>query len=141
MEKQAGITTSTNIVVFAIGRGFPKIPTSVTSGLNIFLRKAGLQINSNKTFNYTNFFTTKVDYVKNDKGRPICKDDCKDACAGDSGEVNIVLFCKAEIHSQEWIGLEKYGRTEFTPAQSLGTLDRIHFQLFMFLRWDPPPPS
>jgi len=53
--------------------------------LNIWLKKADLQVSSNKTFQYTKMFTTKVDYVYNDKGRPQCKDGCKDMCAGDSG--------------------------------------------------------
>ena len=56
------------------------------SGVNIYLRKADLEINSNKTFPYTKLLTTKVNYEYNDKKRPICKGKCQDTCSGDSGE-------------------------------------------------------
>ena len=45
-----------------------------------------MKVSSNKTFQYTKMFTTKVDYVYNDKGRPECKDGCQDMCSGDSGD-------------------------------------------------------
>ena len=44
--------------------------------------KADLEISSNKSFKYSKLLTTKVNYQHNDKGRPLCKGECRDTCAG-----------------------------------------------------------
>ena len=56
------------------------------------MRFADLTISKEK-LKFTKFFTTEINYKKNNKGRLICEDKtCKDACSGDSGKIFQILM-------------------------------------------------